>query len=112
MLYPVVPGARPCRSRGRAAARGGTMSAEGQPAIFLGRSETSETLPLKFANRHGLIAGPPGTGKTVTLQILAERSEERRVGKECVSTCRSRWSPYHYKKNNTTKNDNMNIRLH
>src|SRR3546814_12481806 len=26
------------------------------------------------------------------------RSEERRVGKECVSTCRSRWSPYHYKK--------------
>src|SRR3546814_12101028 len=29
------------------------------------------------------------------------RSEERRVGKECVSTCRSRWSPYHKKKNNT-----------
>src|SRR3546814_14020628 len=28
------------------------------------------------------------------------RSEERRVGKECVSTCRSRWSPYHYKKKN------------
>src|SRR3546814_17051400 len=27
------------------------------------------------------------------------RSEERRVGKECVSTCRSRWSPYHKKKN-------------
>src|SRR6184192_2226123 len=26
------------------------------------------------------------------------RSEERRVGKECQSTCRSRWSPYHYKK--------------
>src|SRR3546814_11264364 len=26
------------------------------------------------------------------------RSEERRVGKECVSTCRSRWSPSHYKK--------------
>src|SRR3546814_18381945 len=24
-----------------------------------------------------------------------ERSEERRVGKECVSTCRSRWSPFH-----------------
>src|SRR3546814_12873925 len=28
-----------------------------------------------------------------------ERSEERRVGKECVSTCRSRWSQYHYKNN-------------
>src|SRR3546814_3388411 len=26
---------------------------------------------------------------------VEERSEERRVGKECVSTCRSRWSPYH-----------------
>src|SRR3546814_2668190 len=28
-------------------------------------------------------------------QEVATRSEERRVGKECVSTCRSRWSPYH-----------------
>src|SRR3546814_11766532 len=30
------------------------------------------------------------------------RSEERRVGKACVSTCRSRWSPYHSKKKKTT----------
>src|SRR3546814_16589116 len=29
------------------------------------------------------------------LVLLPFRSEERRVGKECVSTCRSRWSPYH-----------------
>src|SRR3546814_1446210 len=27
--------------------------------------------------------------------VQSLRSEERRVGKECVSTCRSRWSPYH-----------------
>src|SRR3546814_19538304 len=27
--------------------------------------------------------------------LVVVRSEERRVGKECVSTCRSRWSPYH-----------------
>src|SRR3546814_5189231 len=27
--------------------------------------------------------------------VIHLRSEERRVGKECVSTCRSRWSPYH-----------------
>src|SRR3546814_20632773 len=27
--------------------------------------------------------------------VVAPRSEERRVGNECVSTCRSRWSPYH-----------------
>src|SRR3546814_17799154 len=31
------------------------------------------------------------------------RSEERRVGKECVSTCRSRWSPYNVKKKNSQK---------
>src|SRR3546814_17359033 len=33
------------------------------------------------------------------------RSEERRVGKECVSTCRSRWSPYHSKKNKKNKKE-------
>src|SRR3546814_12095350 len=35
------------------------------------------------------------------------RSEERRVGTECVSTCRSRWSPYH-SKNTKTQNHSMN----
>src|SRR3546814_8051245 len=46
-----------------------------------------------------------GSGKSTTaMHLIASllraglrvgRSEERRVGKECVSTCRSRWSPYH-----------------
>src|SRR3546814_12740335 len=31
-------------------------------------------------------------------ELLARRVEERRVGKECVSTCRARWSPYNTKK--------------
>src|SRR3546814_16487756 len=31
-------------------------------------------------------------------RLTRDRSEERRVGKECVSTCRSRWSPHHIKK--------------
>src|SRR3546814_6506686 len=35
-----------------------------------------------------------GTRSTPAQPSLG-RSEERRVGKECVSTCRSRWSPYH-----------------
>ena len=35
--------------------------------------------------RSGMASSPPCLG----------RSEERRVGKECVTTCRSRWSPYH-----------------
>src|SRR3546814_17090798 len=38
----------------------------------------------------------PGLRQTVDIEPLdTVRSEERRVGKECVSTCRSRWSPYH-----------------
>src|SRR3546814_2126637 len=32
---------------------------------------------------------------TSSTKRMPRRSEERRVGKECVSTCRSRWSPYH-----------------
>src|SRR3546814_20843620 len=32
-----------------------------------------------------------------------QRSEERRVGKECVSTCSSRWSPYHSKNKHNSK---------
>src|SRR3546814_16008310 len=47
----------------------------------------------------------PGTGIVVGGVVVGPRaselrSEERRVGKECVSTCRSRWSPYHLKKKN------------
>lgn len=43
-----------------------------EQAVFLGKAENHEFLNLKYANRHGLIAGATGTGKTVTLQILAE----------------------------------------
>src|SRR3546814_2851385 len=44
----------------------------------------------------GAAAGMTGIfGTPIAAILLALRSEERRVGKECVSTCRSRWSPYH-----------------
>ncbi|MBS0535748.1 MAG: DUF853 family protein [Proteobacteria bacterium] len=43
---------------------------EGQ--IFVGKGEKAEYLTLKLANRHGLVTGATGTGKTVTLQVLAE----------------------------------------
>src|SRR3546814_12079428 len=43
----------------------------------------------------------PATVYVGSLKTCEHRSEERRVGKECVSTCRSRWSPYHY----TTKTE-------
>lgn len=41
-------------------------------AIFVGASTADQYLLLKYANRHGLIAGATGTGKTVTLQTIAE----------------------------------------
>src|SRR5918994_3164174 len=40
--------------------------------IFIGKSTKPEYLDLRLANRHGLITGAPGTGKTVSLQVLAE----------------------------------------
>jgi DNA helicase HerA-like ATPase len=40
--------------------------------VFIGKSGKREGLPLRLANRHGLITGATGTGKTVSLQILAE----------------------------------------
>src|SRR3546814_14726562 len=53
----------------------------------------------------GVLADHPEPGTVTGLRVLVDgcigpqvRSEERRVGKECVSTCRSRWSPYHSKK--------------
>src|SRR3546814_14103316 len=61
--------------------------------------------PLKF-RAHPDRETPLGQGIAVErgrveIAIIARRrflrSEERRVGKECVSTCRSRWSSYHYK---------------
>ena len=41
-------------------------------AIFVGTSDADQFLLLKYANRHGLVAGATGTGKTVTLQTIAE----------------------------------------
>src|SRR3546814_1499805 len=69
-------------------------------------------LPLAFENAHALVSSPEIDLVVVTVKVpyhhqlvtaalnagkhvYCERSEERRVGKECVSTCRSRWSPYH-----------------
>src|SRR3546814_8601067 len=51
---------------------------------------TANTALIMFYNI-GSASGPIIAGGAMDLW----RSEERRVGKECVSTCRSRWSPYH-----------------
>src|SRR3546814_12391430 len=56
-------------------------------------------LDLYIAHRHGghVLSRWPGTGPrhAPSCEHYEARSEERRVGKECVSTGRSRWSPYH-----------------
>src|SRR3546814_3409780 len=48
-----------------------------------------------FHFHFGLQPQNPRRGVVVDYGSDNTRSEERRVGKECVSTCRSRWSPYH-----------------
>ena len=46
--------------------------ADSETKIFVGRGEELAWLTLALANRHGLVTGATGTGKTVTLQVLAE----------------------------------------
>src|SRR3546814_9984465 len=62
-------------------------------------------LPISLALAAATAPDSPIGSQTVRYYVLwnimececgcVSRSEERRVGKECVSTCRSRWSPYH-----------------
>src|SRR3546814_11967611 len=60
--------------------------------LGVGRRGDLAAVPVRFvAVDHGLLAPvrTPGIERRI-----GGRSEERRVGKECVSTCRSRWWPY------------------
>src|SRR3546814_14841854 len=62
---------------------------------------------LQFLN--AAIARPGQPVKALAYCFCGFRSEERRVGKECVSTCRSRWSPFHETKKKY-HNNKSNIR--
>src|SRR3546814_16881183 len=64
--------------------------ADDQPALLGVAGDHAADIDL---GRQQLLG--PGVG-----HVLDARSEARRVGKEGVSTCRSRWSPYHLKKKN------------
>src|SRR3546814_13464919 len=76
-----------------------------QSAVSRQISSLEESLNVRLFHRHarGLILTEQGELLYRTVHdvfakltmVEAQRSEERRVGKECVSTCRSRWSPYH-----------------
>src|SRR3546814_9593320 len=74
------------------------------PISLVGRSGSGKTTLVNMLPRFVL----PDSGSILVDDVpinelslrslrshLSLRSEERRVGKECVSTCRSRWSPYH-----------------
>src|SRR3546814_14559625 len=76
----------PMRAHGIEAMSIGLLVEQDTPMIWRGPMATSALTQLLGETRWG-----------------GERSEERRVGKECVSTCRSRWSPHHSKKKQQTQ---------
>src|SRR3546814_18057513 len=71
------------------------------PIVVVGATLGFAALLTPFVDNVSVAAvlSPVAAGVATRSGIPIERSEERRVGKECVSTCRYRWSPYHYKKN-------------
>src|SRR3546814_16771490 len=73
------------------------VDADGGPEVLL----TERAVDLTHYG--GQLVFPGGAADQTDPGIVDTRSEERRVGKECVVTCRSRWSPYHYKKKKITE---------
>src|SRR3546814_14510752 len=62
-----------------------------QAAVLLGPRQLVDPVAHAFPDRQRVQVQAAGLAGVVS----EDRSEERRVGKECVSTCRSRWTPYH-----------------
>src|SRR3546814_20255406 len=76
----------------------------GVPILFRGQNSAALVFPacnpLTMPRSHKPRRPPSkacwlSKADRIALKTHGPRSEERRVGKECVSTCRSRWSPYH-----------------
>src|SRR3546814_13926774 len=83
-----------------------TLAATGTPAFFMHAAEAIHgdlgmltgqdiLLAISYSGAGQEILTIVPLVKRLGARLIAIRSEERRVGKECVSTCRSRWSPYH-----------------
>src|SRR3546814_15798472 len=105
----LIPGPKPVAALGKA---GPAVSRAIQGAVGGAAVRDSDTSGLPEAGI-GAVANvvlPPINGKIASTKpvqavgkglanllepVASPRSEERRVGKGCVSTCRSRWSPYH-----------------
>src|SRR3546814_21059674 len=114
IILPVViaapPGCQPpsFRARGRdlhhpppdASSRATHRRALRGPFLHGATFSLSEEEPASVEMSGGIQASLAGRYATALFALARDartidRSEERRVGKECVSTCRSRWSPYH-----------------
>src|SRR3546814_19244205 len=94
---------------GRADMRSGPPRSRRGASVKL--SEQSWPMAADLYGEMQLEANPPARHRwrdyLPGILVTAIRSEERRVGKECVSTCRSRWSPYHIKKKKYTRPDKI-----
>src|SRR3546814_16933493 len=76
---------------------GGVLTPLGTPdfSSFLLQAQASKAQVVALINA----GGDTINSVKQAVEFRITRSEERRVGKACVSTCRSRWSPYHSIKN-------------
>src|SRR3546814_20979022 len=93
------------RSDGKVYRASNVPSAGGSPTY----TETGNVRPIHEIGKEWDGPGDSRTFDTINYVVGVEwedqhRSEERRVGKECVSKCKSRGSPYHYKKKRTKSN--------
>src|SRR3546814_13646859 len=104
--------------RGPGRNRPGALALSGTSCSPCGAQDMSYTLEQLAADCHDAVAADPGPAGREALRrhleralsdaafvedhLGAHRSEERRVGKECVSTCRARWWPHLKKKTHKT----------
>src|SRR3546814_17723269 len=100
--------------------KAGTLRKDTRRHLPSAHSAATRTRPAGVSTQSrvtgSIIGTMPVSSATVTVQIRFDpdigRSEERRVGKECVSTCRSRWSPYHYKKKQNRQTTQKQLHNH
>src|SRR3546814_18613090 len=72
---------------------GGSLNASGDPVGTANHCARARRTASSTSSVNGIDIYADALADMLSAYL--KRSEERRVGKECVSTCRSRWSPYH-----------------
>ena len=72
-----------------------TLSEYRAEMLTVGPEDLGEVLAIASLDAQGVTVTEKATGVVDASEYIGKRSEERRVGKECLRLCRSRWSPYH-----------------